>query len=91
MLGLSPVSGAEAPEKPAASGDIMHVEYIGAFSTEDYLYERMLASGEWEKHWEEHLGESLRFTELGERKVIRLKTLDTFFDTEEYRRYLFFE
>lgn len=54
-------------------------------------FKRMLDTGIWEKHWEEHLGDSLRFTQLSERKIIRLNTKDAFYDSEEYRSYLFFD
>lgn len=69
---------------------MMHPDNTALFDRITQGLQRMLASGEWEKHWEEQLGESLRFTDLQNRKVIRLKTVDTFYDTEEYRQYLFF-
>lgn len=49
----------------------------------------LLEEGEFEKLWNQFHLENIKKVGLSERKVIKLKTQNEFYDTEEYRKFLF--
>lgn len=68
----------------------LHPENVALYERLTLGFQRLLETKVWEKYWDENIGESLRFTELESRKVIKLNSQDPFYDTEDYRKYLLF-
>ena len=68
----------------------LHADNIELYERLKVGFERVKENGAWEVLWLSSFENSLRYTHLEGRKVIRLQSEEAFYDSEEYRSYLFF-